>query len=41
MDRTLTIGIVRLAIITTATAGFFLSIKKNQRYENLIGGPTD
>ena len=40
MDKTLTIGIVLLVIVATATAGFFL-LTKNQPNENLIGGQTD
>ena len=40
MDKTLTIGIVLLVILTIATAGFFLSIH-GQPNENLIGGQTD
>ena len=40
MDKTLTIGIVLLVIVATATAGFFL-LTKNQPDENLIGGQTD
>jgi hypothetical protein len=41
MDKTLTIGIVLLIVVTvTVTAGFFLSTK-DQPDENLIGGQTD
>ena len=40
MDKTLTIGIVLLVILTIATAGFFLLIH-DQPNENLIGGQTD